>query len=173
MIDSIDGLLTRMCNCKPTDFYVFKPTCWDNTTAKIIALIESNGNYTAQMMADLIVDNIQRQHPPVQYLSNGWVACINPDCDWNLSNQMIMMTVTNDDSSTTSLIIGIVLGLLSVAVIILIIVIAVTWRIRRRYCVYVACKYTNACMLGSGKRRGNDYWLLVHTNSIHLYGYPR
>jgi len=118
--------------------------------ATITTLIESNEKYTAQMMADFIEENIQQEYSPVEFLSYGWVACLDPNCggknhnnkyrpnvgsNSTLSNSESNSTLSNSDSNSTPLIIGIVFGLLLifVAAIALIVLIIVVWRIHRKY----------------------------------------
>ena len=107
--------------------------------ATITALIESNEKYTAQMMADFIEKNIQQEYPPIEFFPYGWVACLDPDCGGkNHSNKYRSnfgnnSTLSNSDSNSTPLIIGIIFGLLFVAVITLIALIVVVWRMHRRY----------------------------------------
>ena len=144
-----------MCNCSPTEFYLFLPTCLDNTIATITALIESNEKYTAQMMVDLIEENIQQGYSSVGFLPCGWIACLNPDCggkslsnsnnysNSTLSNSDSNSTLSNSDSNSTPLIIGIIFGLLFVTVITLIVIIVVIWKMHRRYSnVVYKCLYT-------------------------------
>ena len=131
--------------------------------ATITALIESNNKYTAQMMVDSIEENIQQKYSSVEFLPCGWVACLNPDCGGkslsnsnNDSNSTLSnsdnnstlsnsdsnstlsiadtnSTLSNNDSNLTPLIIGIIFGLLFIAVIALIVLIVVAWKMRRRY----------------------------------------
>ena len=71
-------------------------------------MIKPNGNHTAQMMIDLIEENIQERNPSVMYLKSGWVLCLSPDCEWEpVTNNML----ESSDSHSVPLTVGLVVVL--------------------------------------------------------------
>ena len=124
-----------MCSC---DFQQHSATCYDNTTTNITFALQSNENYTAQMLIDLIVDYMQREDHSAVYLQSGLAICLNTDCKWQLDDN-INITVMNN--STTSMndpdfmpvIVGAIVGFLSLClfIVLLLCFIAVVKRIRK------------------------------------------
>ena len=93
-------------------------------------MTESNGNYTTQMMIDLIEDNIQERDPSVMYLKSGWVLCLSPDCEWEPVNNNTLKEAS--DSHSVPLTVGLVVGIPCALVVILLCIIVVIWIIHKR-----------------------------------------
>ncbi|XP_065898899.1 uncharacterized protein [Dysidea avara] len=122
----IEGLLGSVCNC---NFQLLAPTCLNNSTASITAVIKPNGNHTAQMMIDLIEENIQERNPSVMYLKSGWVLCLSPDCEWEpVTNNML----ESSDSHSVPLTVGLVVGIPCALIVILLCIIVIIWIVHKR-----------------------------------------
>ena len=106
------------------------PTCLDNSTASINAIVESNENYTAQMMIDMIEENIQEKHPLMMHLKSGWVLCLSPDCEWKSVNDTALKV--SSDSHPLPLIVGLVVGVTCVLIVILLCIVVIIWMVHKR-----------------------------------------
>jgi len=116
-----------VCHC---NFQLLAPTCLDNSTASVNGMFKSNGSYTAQMMIDLIEDNVQETRSSVIYLTSGWVLCLSPDCEWEPVNNNTLKE--SRDSHSVSLIVGLVIGVTCAIVVLLLCIIIVIWLVYKR-----------------------------------------
>ena len=90
------------------------------------------------MLIDLIVDYMQREHHSAVYLQSGLVICLNTECKWILDDNINITVMNNsttsmDDSDFMPVIVGAIVGVLSLClfIVLLLCFIAVVKRIRK------------------------------------------
>ena len=105
-----------MCSC---DFQQCIVSCFDNTTASVTFVFQSNDNYTAQMLIDLMVQYMQRENHSVVYLQSGWAICLSTECEWKLDNTTTAVNNSTGEPDFMPLIVGATVGVLSLCLVII------------------------------------------------------
>ena len=120
LFSTIQTWFIPVCSCDIINLQQSSVFCLDSTTANITIVLQSYVNNTAQSMIDSVVNYMQGNNPPaVAYLQSGWVVCLNADCEWKLGNTTIMdnSTTESDNDESISIVVGLVVGVLLVAII--------------------------------------------------------
>ena len=105
-----------MCSC---DFQQCIVSCFDNTTANVTFVFQSNDNYTVQMLIDLMVQYMQRENHSVVYLQSGWAICLSTECEWKLDNTTTAVNNSTGEPDFMPLIVGATVGVLSLCLVII------------------------------------------------------